>query len=72
MAHKYTTVRLLSETAAVLRIEAAIRGISMAELLDIAVRRESKDGAKALTASAGRPAAEKRHNGSSRRGRGRP
>ena len=33
---------------------------------------EPKDGAEALTTSAGRPAAERRHNGSSRRGRPRP
>ena len=50
-------------------------GCSLTQAVMRLIRREcgeSKDGAKALKASAGRPAAEKRHNGSSRRGRGRP
>ncbi|MDA3833726.1 MAG: hypothetical protein PF495_10035 [Spirochaetales bacterium] len=40
MAHKYTTVRLLSTTYRLLKIEAAIRGVSLASLLDKAVKGE--------------------------------
>lgn len=42
MTHKYTTVRLLSTTYRLLKIEAAKRGISLASLLDKAVKREIK------------------------------
>ena len=68
--------RCTAAEKAVLVAFAKREGCSLTQAVMRLIRRseggESKDGAKALTASAGRPAAEKRHNGSSRRGRGRP
>jgi hypothetical protein len=44
---KYKSVRLLYETYTLLRVEAAKRDIPMAELLDIAVKREAKKAVRA-------------------------
>jgi len=69
---KYKSVRLLYETYITLKVEAAKRDIPLAQLLDVAVKREAAKTGRMLTTAAGRPAAKKRHNGLNRRGRGRP
>jgi len=72
---KFIQARCTTEEKAMLVALAKREGVSLTQAVMRLIRRESgesKDGAKALTAAAGRPAAGKRHNGSNRRGRVRP
>ncbi len=54
------------------REAAEFHGLSMTAWVTMILKREAAKTGRMRTKAAGRPAAEKRHNGLNRRGRGRP